>query len=213
MNICTITPTRGSERRQLFEFCKEQIDSQTVQPTNRYYMAFEPESNAKDLTRRVRQGVELAKKDGMEWVIIWEDDDAMPDTHIANYAQFMDKYDFIGDPWTTYYRLDTRRWETEHHHGRASLFTTAFRISALDNFNWPADDYVFLDIALWKHARKFRCKFVKSGAVGIKGHGFGLVGGKGHRQKLKNTDDLLTKFREMVSPKHFEFYESLMKTL
>lgn len=213
MTICTITPTRGSERKQLFEFCKQQIDWQTVQPLNRYYMEFDPEDGKKDLTRRVRQAVEIAKKDGIDWAVIIEDDDAVADTHIANYAQFMDSYDFIGDPWTTYYRLDTRRWETEHHHGRASLFTTAFRISALDDFEWPADDYVFLDIALWKYARKFRCKFVKSGAVGIKGHGQGLVGGKGHRQKLKNEDLLLNQFRQMVSPKHFKFYESIMKTL
>jgi hypothetical protein len=211
MKICTITPTRGQERKQLFEFCKEQIDRQNVQPLNRYYMAFDPLDSQKDLTKRIRHGWELAKKDGMEWAVIMEDDDSYNDKHIANYAQFMPSYDFIGDPWTTYYRIDTRRHETEHHHGRASLFTTAFRVSALDNFSWPPDDHVFLDIEIWKHARKYKTKFVKSGAIGIKGHGFGMVGGKGHRSKLKTEDVCLNFLKANVGPRQFEFYSQLMK--
>lgn len=212
MKIASLTPTRGSERKVLFDFCKEQIDRQTLQPDNRYYMAFEPLDGAKDLTRRVRQGWELAKRDGVDWCIIHEDDDSYLDTHIANYAQYFEGYDFIGDPWTTYYRLDTRRWQTDHHHGRASLFTTAFRVSALDNFQWPPDDYVFLDIPLWKYAKsKYRCKFLKSGAIGIKGHKQGIVGGKGHRQNLKKEDMALRYLRDNVGQRQFQFYQELMK--
>lgn len=212
MKIATLTATRGSERKELFEFCKEQIDRQTLQPDARYYMAFDPLDGVKDLTKRIRQGWELAKKDGMDWIVIAEDDDSYQDNHIANYAQHMSAYDFIGDPWTTYYRLDTRRWSTEHHHGRASLFTTAFRVSALNDFKWPADDYVFLDIPLWKHAkRKYKCRFLKSGAIGIKGHGQGLVGGNGHRSKLKQEDICLNYLRQNVGARHFEFYNKLMK--
>lgn len=212
MKVATLTCTRGTERKRLLEFCNQQIDWQTRQPDERIIIDYQGRAD-KDLTERFRLGVETAKAMGMDWICVFEDDDSLLPTHIENYSQYFDNYDFIGDPWTTYYRLDTRRWETEHHHGRASLFTTAFRVSALDNFEWPADDYVFLDIPLWRYARKFRCKFVKSGAVGIKGHGQGIVGGKGHRQKLKNEDVLLTKFRQMVSPKHFEFYSQLMKSL
>jgi hypothetical protein len=211
MKIATITATRGNERKPLFDFCKEQIDRQTRQPDNRYYMAFDPFGGMKDLTRRIRQGWELAKKDGMDWIVVVEDDDSLQDYHIENYAQYMDAYDFIGDPWTTYYRIDTRRYSTEHHHGRASLFTTAFRVSALDKFRWPADDYVFLDIPLWKHAKKYKCKFLKSGAIGIKGHGFGMTGGNGHRSKLKHDDMNLDYLSQNVTARNFQFYKELMK--
>lgn len=213
MKIATITPTRGSERKPLFEFCKEQIDRQTQQPHNRYYMAFDPLDGAKDLTRRVRQAWELAKRDGIEWCVIMEDDDAYQDTHIATYAQYFKDYDFVGDPWTTYYRLDTNRYETEHHHGRASLFTTAFRVDAMEKFTWPPDEYVFLDVPLWKYAKgNHRCKFIKSGAVGIKGHGMGIVGGKGHRSKLRHDDVGLKFLRQNVGQRQFEFYRQLMRS-
>lgn len=208
---CSITPNRGGERNTLLQFCCEQIKDMGINAS--YIMNDPPKSNKPDLIPRVKSGIELAKRDGFEWVFIIESDDAYPADYAQRYIPFMDSFDFIGDPWTTYYRLDTRRWETEHHHGRASLFTTAFRISALDDFRWPADDYVFLDIPLWKHARKYRRKFVKSGAVGIKGHGQGIVGGKGHRQKLRHEDILLNDFKQMVSPKHLEFYQGLMKGL
>lgn len=212
MKVATLTCTRGTERRKLVEFCLNQIDWQTRQPDERIVVNY-PAMNGKDLTKRFREGVERARAMGIDFIVVAEDDDSLLPTHIENYSQYFDNYDFIGDPWTTYYRLDTRRWETEHHHGRASLFTTAFRVSALDNFAWPADDYVFLDMPLWRHARKFRCKFVKSGAIGIKGHGFGMVGGKGHRQKLRHDDANMDFLKKNVSEKHIEFYTELMKTL
>lgn len=210
MNYCSITPNRGGERDSLLQFCAEQIKDMGI--TTSYIMNDPPKNGKPDLIPRIKAGIELAKRDGYEWVFIIESDDAYPSDYIQRYLPYMNAYDFIGDPWTTYYRLDTRRWSTEHHHGRASLFTTAFRVSALNDFKWPADDYVFLDIPLWKHAkRKYRCRFLKSGAVGIKGHGQGLVGGNGHRSKLKQEDICLNYLRQNVGARHFEFYNKLMK--
>lgn len=210
MKIATLTPSR--DRKQLLEFCKLQLDHQTYGEFDRYYMAFEPETVKPDITRRVRQGWELAKRDGVDWVVIIEDDDMYRSDHIARYVPHMHKYDFIGDQVSLYYRLDTRQYQGITHPGRASLYTTAFRVSALNNFKWPPDDKVFLDIDLWKHARqkRLKCKFIESGAVGIKGHGCGMSGGKGHRMKLSRDDKDLKFLRSKVEDHHMEFYHNLM---
>lgn len=210
MKIATITPSR--DRPKLFDNCRQMIDSQTIKPDNRYYICFDPESPKCDLVRRVRQGYELAKKDGIDWIVLFEDDDFYRADHIERYRQHMDGADFIGDPYSYYYRIDNQTWQRFHHHGRASLFTTAFRVSALEKFNWPPDDKVFLDIDLWRYAKnaKLKMKFIDSGALGIKGHGFGKSGGKGHRMKLKNEDIALRFFRSKVNDQQFEFYRKLM---
>jgi len=208
MKLATLTPTRG-DRKPLFEFCKEQIDRQTVQPDNRYYIAFDAVGNKPDLTKRVRQGWELAKKDGMDWIILFEDDDSYSDNHIERYIPHMDRYDFIGDQSSLYYNIKPRRYQVFNHPRRASLFTTAFRVSALDKFKWPPDDTIFLDIKLWNHAKNFKCKFIDSGAVGIKGHGLGKSGGKGHTMNLRNEDPDLSFLKSKLGSHHIEKYRSL----
>ncbi len=121
----------------------------------------------------------------------------------------MDRYDFIGDPESLYYNIQTRRYQVFKHPRRASLFTTAFRVSALDKFKWPPDNHVFLDIDIWKYAKNKKCKFIQSGAVGIKGHSLGKTGGKGHTMKLKNEDPDLSFFKSKVSGWHLEQYRKM----
>lgn len=209
MKYCSVTPNRGGERDTLLKFCAEQIKDMGI--SNAYIINDPPKGPKPDLVPRIKQGIEMAKRDGFDWIFIIESDDSYPSDYVERYLPHMTAYDFIGDPWTTYYRIDTRRYSTEHHHGRASLFTTAFRVSALDKFRWPADDYVFLDIPLWKHAKKYKCKFLKSGAIGIKGHGFGMTGGNGHRSKLKHEDMNLDYLSQNVTARNFQFYKELMK--
>lgn len=175
---------------------------------NVYLMNERPKSDAVDLVPRIRQGIEMAKKDGFEWALIVEDDDFYRADYFSRYIPFMDKYDFIGDEQSYYYNIGTRRWTLFTHKYRSSLFTTAFRISALDNFEWPKEDSVFLDIDLWKYARHKRRKFVDSGAIGIK-HGFGKCGGKGHKMKLANADPEMKWLEKRVDPESLEFYKSL----
>lgn len=212
MTIATLTPTRG-DRPELFKFCRQQIDRQTAQPLNRYFMAFQPVDRQPDLTRRIRQGYELAKKDGIDWIVIIEDDDAYRVDHIERYSRFMDRYDFIGDQNSLYYNIREQRYQVFKHPRRASLYTTAFRVSALDKFHWPADNTVFLDIKLWQFAKNTnkRCKFIDSGSVGIKGHNFGMRGGKGHIMNLRHADPTGDFLKSVTSPQNFEFYSQLMK--
>jgi len=209
MNIATLTPTR--DRIELFGFCQDQIGWQTVQPLERYHVIYDAVDNQPDITKRIREGYELAKKDGIDWIVIFEDDDSYRIDHIERYARFMDRYDFIGDQESLYYNIKTKRWRSFNHPRRASLFTTAFRISALDKFRWPPDNTVFLDIKLWQYAKNYRCKFIESGAVGIKGHGSGKHGGKGHTMELKYADPTGDFLKSKVTPRHFEFYTKLMQ--
>jgi hypothetical protein len=209
MKIVTLTPTRGNDRLPLLGFCKEQINRQTVQPDNKYFVSFVPLNNEPDITKRIKYGYEQAKKDGMDFVIIVEDDDAISNDHIERYAKHFDRYDFIGDSDSLYYNIHTRRYQVFKHPRRASLFTTAFRVSALDRFKWPADNHVFLDIKLWQHAKKFKCKFINSAAVGIKGHSIGKAGGKGHTMKLRHEDPDLSFFKSKVSEWHLERYREM----
>lgn len=209
MKIATITPTRG-DRPELFNFCVQQIDRQTVQPDQKLFVGFQPESRHPDLTRRVRIGYEMAKKANIDWVVIMEDDDSYSRHHIERYEPFMNRFDFIGDQHSLYYNIRTRRYQVFNHPRRASLFTTAFRVSALDRFKWPPDDTVFLDIKLWNFAKTKRCKFIDSGAVGIKGHGFGMRGGKGHVMKLRH-EDPDGKMLIVATGENHVFYENLVK--
>lgn len=197
----------------MLNHCLEQIKKQTVKPDMVILVNYPPVRDKVDLTMRVRNGIRQAREEGMDWLIVMEDDDFYDKDHISRYVPFMRYNDFIGDPFSYYYNLSNRTWERFHHHGRASLFTTAFRISALDDFPWPLDDEVFLDIPLWKHAKRKRCKFIDTGAVGIKGHGEGITGGKGHRMRMKNYDLALNFLRSKVDEQSFEFYRKIADKL
>lgn len=211
ISYATITPNRGSERKLLFEFCIQQLKKMNGDkpPMNAYIMNDPPKSAAVDLVPRIRQGVELAKKDGFEWVVILESDDCYKSDHFQRYEPYFSKVDFIGDAQSYYYNIKTLRWSLFKHAGRASLFTTAFRISALKDFEWPSDDSKFLDISIWKYARNKKKAFVNSGAIGIK-HGQGLVGGKGHVMKLNNADPKREWLKSRIEDYQYEFYKNLV---
>lgn len=215
MKYCTITPNRGGERQELFQFCLEQLKVMNggYHVTNAYVMNDRPISDQCDLVPRVKHAVDMAIRDGYEWAFIIESDDLYPGDYIERFKPYLNNFDFVGDQYSLYYHIRDRRYTRIHHPGRASLFTTGFRLSALSKFVWPADNYVFLDQPLWKYAKKFRCKFVDSGAIGIKGHKMGKTGGKGHVMKLKNDDHDLRYFKSKLQSHHLEFYTDLMTRL
>lgn len=214
MNYCTITASRGGERKEFFEFCLKQLNKLNGgPPTNAYLMNERPTSNEVDLIPRIKKGIELAKRDGFEYCYVIEDDDYM----VPDYFQRMttEDYDFIGYQDTVYYHLKSKTYGTFKHPHRSSLFTTAFKISALDGYVWPPDNYIFLDVNLWKWAneKKKKIKLLKNNpCLGIK-HGVGKTGGKGHRMTFVNKDKNLSFLRSRVNEEAFEFYTKLMLTL
>lgn len=212
MTFCTITPTRG-DRPELLEFCKYQLSRMTLKPERSYFIDYKPVSDGVDLLERVQKGVEMAKAGGFDLVFIIEDDDAYP----ADYFQRFDleQYAFMGSYQTVYYNLRNRTFNTFNHAHRSSLFTTAFRISALEGFIWQAPRRRFLDIALWEYAENMalpRQLLAQTGAIGIK-HNLGLCAGKGHVTRGANVDESLQWLKDNTDAEQFEFYSRLMKKL
>lgn len=210
-DFAIIVPDRG-DRKQFYDHCLSQINRFTVKPKKLYLMNEKPLNNKFDLVFRIKQGVELAKRDGFEWVLIVENDDYYPDNYCERFLPFFDKHDFIGQEHSTYYNLRNRTYNRFDHHYRASLFTTAFRISSMNLFDWPDPDSPFLDIPLWQYARHKRRKFIETGAIGIK-HAIGLCGGKGHKFVMRSKDPNLQWLKGQVDAQSFGFYKEMADKL
>lgn len=210
MTYCSITPTRPGERKPLFEFCIKQLNEMFIavnSPVNAYVMNGTCKSSEPDLIPRIRDGIELAKKDGFTHCYIIEDDDFYNVNHFNRDLDF----DFFGYSDTTYYNLRNSTYATFNHPRRSSLFTTGFRISALSGFKWPADNKIFLDIALWDFAIKTKKKITLlkgNPCLGVK-HSLGLCAGKGHRMILKNKDSNKEYLKDHVSDEAFELYNKI----
>lgn len=211
MTFCAITPTRG-DRPELLEHCKWQVSRMTLRPEKHFIIDYPPKNGNKDLVERLQFGISLAKE--YEWAFIIEDDDF----YGADYFERLYRHDadFVGDDRTLYYNIRNNGYETTHHKGRASLFTTGFRLSSLKNFDWTRikPGSVWADIALWNHAssKAIRKKFVDSGTIGIK-HGQGLTGGIGHRQRYRTFDNNWNVLASKVDAESLEFYKNLQKKL
>lgn len=207
--IATLTPDRG-DRPEFMDFCNKQLSHMK---STKLIVDYKPFSSQFDLVSRVRKGIEMAKELGIDKIVMVESDDFYPSDYL-HYFDF-DKYDFIGWGNTTYYNIRQRTWQRNYHggpDGHSSLCATGFRISALEGFKWPADDNLWLDIAIWKFARQrgIRVKLFETDCpvIGIK-HGVGRFGGKGHVIQLKNRDPELKHLKTLVSPEAFEFYSNL----
>lgn len=212
MSTALLTVDRG-DRKPMYDHCLYQV-SRFVTSFDRHIQIIRPpKNNAPDLTERVYEGYLQAVELGIDWIIMIESDDFYAKHYLHEVMLRFDGADFVGSEFTHYYHLQNRTWERSSHPNHSSLFTTAFRVSALKDFKWKSASKVFLDIDLWIYARNkgLRRKFVDLPAIGIKGHGFGLVGGKGHRQTFKNKDPEMKWLKSKVDEESFEFYESLSK--
>lgn len=201
-----LTPDRN-DRKELLQHCKEQV-SRFHFKAKHYIINYTSDSEDCDIVPRIKRGIAQAKTDGHSWVVIAENDDHYPADYLDRIIPYMATHDFIGDQNTTYYNLRNNTYSEFIHRGRSSLFTTSFRISALDGFNWPPDHSPYLDIKLWEYARKKRCKFLPLACVGIK-HGIGKSGGSGHRKTFQNSDPELKWLEANVDMDAFEFYKNL----
>lgn len=211
MKIACIIPDHGG-REELIKFAFEQLERQTVKPYAIYHVSpshIKPGESI-DLIARLKMGCELAKQDGMDFVIVIEDD-YYPADYIARFIPYM-HLDFVGQNYTTYYHLKNRTWKLfngSDHKYRSSLFTTGFRLSALNNWNWNSlrPDTAFVDIKLWEYARRRTKAFIDTSAIGMK-HGIGICAGKGHLMKFQNSDPYMEWLRSKVDERSFEFYKS-----
>lgn len=211
MTFAAIIPDRN-DRKELTDQCFRQLGRMTVKPDKVYHINYHPESEGYDLKTRLHRGWLQAKADGIDWVFVFENDDMYPSDYFERFIPFFENYDFIGQATTIYYHLGAKVWREQNHVNRSSLFTTAFRVSALDNFNWEKAKMVFIDLDLWQHAKRLRKRFINTGAIGIK-HGTGLCGGIGHQMKIGNQDPDMDWLFNKVDQDSWMFYLGLSKKL
>jgi hypothetical protein len=206
-SIATITPSRGGERPQFIAFCLTQLNRMKPQET---IIVSHKSQGPYDLIPRIKAGIQQAREMGIDRIAIVEDDDYYPADYLSHIN--LDDYDFWGWGTTYYYHIKNRTWNRSYHQDtHSSLFCTAFRISALDGFVWPPDDYLWLDLALWKfarHNRRFHLSLEEPPCLGIK-HGVGKVAGKAHQWEMKNKDPDLSWLKSKVDAQAFEFYSNL----
>lgn len=208
MSHMILTPTRN-DRPVMQAYCKDQINRFHASFAFHCLVDFPPKGKDFDLKDRILEGVKVAVENKIDWIIIVENDDYYPATYLHEVLLKTNEADFIGCEFTHYYNIKTRTHERLYHPNRSSLFTTAFRVSAMVDFNWNKAHKLFIDIDIWQHARKYRRFFLDAGAIGIKGHGEGLAGGKGHVMKLKDRDPDLKWLASKVDKESLEFYKSL----
>lgn len=209
MKACTLTFDRG-DRPQFFNFCLDQLRvMHNGNMDNAIIINEPPISHEHDLVKRFRKGVEIAKAKGFEVVYIVESDDSYPSDYIDR--MYVNGADFVGYEDTTYFNIRNRTWMSQTHPKRSSLFCTAFKLSAIEDFIWPADHYLWLDIRLWEHARdkKKKVKLMTSNpCIGIK-HAVGLCAGKAHKRILEHNDKNLEFLHSKLEPYQYEFYSKL----
>jgi hypothetical protein len=209
-NFATITPTRG-DRPELLKFVTSRLIDSDV-PCYAI-IDYKPKSEEIDLIPRIKKGVEDAKAAGYDFVFIVEDDDFYNKEYFTTYD--WQNHDFVGYSDTVYYNIKNKTYQTFEHENRSSLFCTGFRISALDRFDWPRDDYKWLDVKLWEYANRYnkRIQLLKNNpTLGIK-HGLGKCAGKGHSMLMKNGDGDLSFLKSRIDEEAFKFYTELMKKL
>lgn len=211
MKFCVIIPDRN-DRFQLTEFCLKQLDRMTLKPDRIFHMNNSPMGSGFDLVSRIYDGIKKAEAEGYDLCFVVENDDYYPANYFEKFAPYFDKYDFFGQEYSWYYNLRNLTYNKFDHQYRSSLFTTGFKISALNNFDWPDDSKPFLDIDLWKYARHRKRIFTDTGAIGIK-TGLGLCGGKGHQFVMRSKDPEMKWMELKVDSESFEFYKSLSEKL
>jgi hypothetical protein len=209
MKICTLTVDRG-DREVFFNFCLDQLRIiHNGNMDNAIIINDPPTNHEHDLVKRFRKGVAIAKEKGFDAVAVVESDDQYPSDYLQQMT--LNGSDFVGYESTVYYNIRNKTWMHQTHPKRSSLFCTAFKISALDDFIWPSDHYLWLDIRLWEHARDKRkpVKFLGANpCTGIK-HACGMVAGKSHYRLLENNDKDLSFLKTRTENYQYEFYSKL----
>jgi len=208
--FAVIIPDRN-DRPELTEFCFRQLSRMTKKPDEVIHVNFKPVDEGYDLVERIHYGIMAAKGMGIDLCFIMENDDNYPADYFERFGDM--SADFFGDDLTFYYNLKNRTFKSFYHKGRSSLFTTGFRASKLDGFQFSGDNMI--DIRLWRWAadKKLKTRWINSGCIGIK-HGLGLCGGKGHKMHWpENHDPKMNWLKSRVSDESFDFYQSLSNQL
>ena len=209
--ICLITADRN-DRPKFLEHCIWQMKRQTYKAGEHFILNDIAVEGVVDIVPRIRKGIELAKNGGFEYCIIIENDDYYPDDYVEKVSIALENAQMVGIQTTTLYLLQQNFPRVSQHPGRSSLFCTAFKISALENFSWPDTTLLYFDRELWKHNCNKGYLNLQNPPIGIKhGVGFcpgnfhnGIQNGKPLRIPLNNSREWL---KQRVRKESFEFYK------
>jgi len=206
MKIATLTIDRG-DRPKMIEQCKRLIKRQTRKPDLEIYVIEPSTSKSIDIVPRFRSGWLEAKKNNIDVIVVIESDDWYSEDYLEDIISSIENmnFDAFGRSSSLYYNVCNQTYQKHMHFNRASLYTTVFKTSALDNFRWPKDDYKFLDISLWNHF-KTPLLTVDYLAIGIK-HNEGMRAGIGHKATMRNKD-VEFKYLESIIGEDIGFYRS-----
>lgn len=208
--IGTLTIDRG-DRPQFLEFCKQQLNNQTLQPDVKLIFDEKPKSSLPDLTYRYRKGFEKLFNEGCEVVFCIENDDAYSNKYIETMYNAWLKHgkpDIIGINSTIYYHIFSQKHSELEHKGHSSMMSTGFTKAVLD-VQWPSDDHIFLDLWLWRRMKGVLLTIKEPICVGIK-HDIGLCGGKAHDPNWgKLQDNNFSYLSTKIDSESLEFYKNV----
>lgn len=209
MKIATVTIDRG-DRPKMIKHCKYLINQQTRKPDAKIFVINPSVSSQIDIVPRFRSAWLKAKQLEMDYIVVMESDDWYFSGYLAMVEIPLKSHDYaaIGQSKSLYYNICNKTYQWFTHDGRASLYTTAFKVSCLDNFIWPKDDYKFLDMPLWDHLKKFSFMLYDpiDNTVGIK-HKEGIRAGVGHKVRLQVPDPQFKYLESIVGEVEVEYYK------
>jgi hypothetical protein len=219
MRIALITPDRG-DRPEFIEHCRMQMKRQTKKDIEHIVVDSPPIDGIVDIVPRIRIGMKVARMMQIDCCMIIENDDYYADNYVEKMAGYFESgAALIGLEDTIYYSLQQRSWRSFIHRGRASLFCTGFRISALSEYIWPDDQLLYFDMHLWASGLSKKLAMINNAPIGMK-HGVGFSPGNYHNGIVNGKhstgmrpDENMAWLRRHTRPESFEFYRSYSEKL
>lgn len=125
------------------------------------------------IARNMIVGLEVCVGLGADVVVVVEDDDHYSPEWTATALEHLGKTcDLVGEGWTHYYNINSRRWARCSNSAHASLCATAFSTDlapGLIDLFAKNETAIYLDILLWREHEKSGTLLESANVIGIKG--------------------------------------------
>lgn len=222
MKIGVLIPTRG-DRPEFLANALRMLRNQTLRPTDYQIVDDAPRNEAIDISWRYQLGYKRLSGQGLDMIVLWEDDDWYAPNYLETLALEWQKHPniiLLGQFHTIYYSLRIRKWFKFHHDQRSSAMNTAIKPD-LENIDWGLDHDPYTDLHLWfklggsewaNNTNKILFTPTEHICIGMK-HGIGKVGGEYHSKdfdRYEHDDNgFLEQVIKPVDPVGFDFYQTI----
>jgi hypothetical protein len=215
MKLSVITMT--GDRPEAFALCERWMKRQTIAPDEwivvddgktptactmgQRYLRRDPKPSdpPNTLTLNLMHALDAATGDA---IVIVEDDDWYAPDYLEWMLDELQRLDVAGEGNALYYHVGVRRWREFEHDGHASLCSTGFRRSVLQQVRRLAQTPdPFIDTRIWKlRGMRKRVSTTARRVIGIKGMPGRTGTGVGHRPTGDqwNDDPDLMKLRSLI---------------